>query len=118
MNIIIASTDTRRFIAALELALTSAALGKAPRLFLQGEAAALVALPLTAACDERRCAVGMPTLAQILEDVTEAGISLTVCQSGLLMAGLTPDQLWPDAQIGGLISFLAGPGSGQNPVIY
>lgn len=118
MNIIIASPVSGRFIAALELALTSAALGKAPRLFLQGEAAALVALPLSAACDERRSAVGMPTLAQILEDVADADISLTVCQSGLLIAGLTPDGLSPHAQIGGLISFLAGPGSGQNPVVF
>lgn len=118
MNIIIASADEGRFIAALEFALTSSALGKMPRIFLQGEAACLLALPLTAAPDAKRRAVGLPSLAEILEDVAEAEISLTICQSGMLIAGLTPDALWPRAQMGGLVSFLAGPGSGQNPVIY
>lgn len=118
MNIIIASVDTGRLIAALELALTSAALGKAPRLFLQGDAAALIALPLAAAQDDVRRTVGLPTLAEILDEIEAAHIPMTICQSGLLIAGLRPDALWPYANMGGLVSFLAGPGSGQNPVIY
>jgi predicted peroxiredoxin len=118
MNIIIASADTGRLIAALELALTSAALGKAPRLFLQGEAAALIALPLHAPQDAMRMPLGLPTLADILDELSAADIPMTVCQTGLLIAGLGPDAIWPHAQMGGLVSFLAGAGSGQNPVIY
>lgn len=118
MNIILASIDSGKLIAALELALAAAALGQSPRLFLQGEAASLIAMPLTADQDRQREAAGMPSLALILEEAAQMDVPIIACQTGLLMAGLTAEHIWPKAQMGGLISFLAGHTSQHHPVVY
>lgn len=103
-------------MAALELALVSAALGKAPRVFLQGEAAGLIALPVQGAADAARVAAGLPDLAAMLEEAAAMGILVTACQTGLLMAGRSAADIWPLAQIGGLVSFLSG--QDGTPVVY
>lgn len=118
MNIIVASKDSARLIAALELALTSAALGQSPRLFLQGEAAGLILLPLRAPQDAAREAAGLPSLALILAETAAMEVPIIVCQSGLLLSGHSPDDIWPDAQMGGLISFLTGVTAGTSPIVY
>lgn len=116
MNIIIASADHARLIAAMEMALASAALGKTPRLFLQGEAAGLMALPLAAPSDDARRAAGLPDLATIWEEVAAMEVPVIACQSGLLLAGLTMANLPSEAQAGGLISFLTS-GPDDNPTL-
>ena len=108
MNIIIASACPARLIAALELALATAALGRQPRLFLQAEAAGLIALPLTAPSDAARRSAGLPDLAAIWEEATAMAVPVIACQSGLALAGLTMADIPPEAQSGGLISFLTG----------
>lgn len=118
MDIILASAETGKFIAALEFAMAQMALGQQARLFLQGEAAALLALPIQAAHDAARIAAGFPDLAGILDEAAEMGLHLFVCQSGLFIAGLTPDKIWPKAEIGGLISFISTGPKGQMPLIF
>jgi predicted peroxiredoxin len=116
MKIIVASLDTAKLIAALELALSFSALGKSPEIFLQGEAAALIALPLCSDQDEKRRAHGLPDLAQILEEAAAMDVPIMACQSGLLLAGMSADTIWPQASLGGLIRFLSG--NDQPPIIY
>ncbi|HRE36668.1 MAG TPA: hypothetical protein PK217_16500, partial [Sphingopyxis terrae] len=54
LSIIVASCDGARFYAALETGIAAAALGRPARLFLQGEAAALLRTPVTFAGDGAR----------------------------------------------------------------
>ena len=118
IDLLLASTDSGKFIAALEFAMAQMALGKKARLFLQGEAAVLLQLPLSAPQDTARTAAGFPDLAGLLAEAADMGLSLIVCQSGLLIAGLTPDAIWPQAEISGLISFLASGSKAQAPLIF
>lgn len=118
MNIIIAAADHARLIAAMELALASAALGKAPRLFLQGDAARLIALPLAAPSDALRRGAGLPDLVTIWEEVVATEVPIIACQSALLLAGLTMADIPPEAQSGGLISFLTGGAPDHPMVVY
>lgn len=118
MNIIIASRDPVRLIAALEFALAHVALGKAPRVFLQGEAAGLIALPLTSPADAARRAAGLPDLALIWEEAAAMEVPLIACQSGLALCGLTIDHIPPEAQSGGLISFITASAPDAPTVVY
>lgn len=118
IDILLASTEAGKFIAALEFAMAHMALGHQARMFLQGEAAALLKLPLSAPNDTARTAAGFPDLAGIVAEAVDMGLSLIVCQSGLLMAGLTPDHIWQGAEIGGLISFIASGNKAQTPAIF
>lgn len=116
MKIIVASTNHAKLIAALELAMSLAALGQEPQLFLQGEAANLIALPLACTEDTKRSQHGLPNLAQILEEAAAMDIPITACQTGLLMASIASDAIWPQARIGGLIGFLSP--SDSAPIVY
>lgn len=108
MRIIVASAERLKLISALELALAGSALGRDVRLFLQGEAAALLALPLAHPSDEARVAVGLPDLATMLEEAAAMEVEIIACQTGLMLAGVAPDAIWQGAEMGGLIRFLSG----------
>src|SRR3546814_2731231 len=58
LNIIVAVAEGRRLYAALEAGMAAAALGRPVRIFLQGEAAALLRDPVCFAGDEARRAAG------------------------------------------------------------
>lgn len=118
LDILLASAEAGKFIAALEFAMAQMALGRSARLFLQGEAAALLKMPISAPSDAARMAAGFPDLLGILDEAAEMGLTLIACQSGLMIAGLSPDAIWPKAEIGGLISFLASSPTGQAPAIF
>lgn len=118
LDILLASTEAGKFIAALEFAMAHRALGHRVRLFLQGEAAALLKLPLSAPNDAARTAAGFPDLACILEEAADMGLTIIACQSGLMVAGLTPAAIWQGAEIGGLISFIASGDKGHAPVVF
>ena len=59
LNIIVAAAEGRRFCAALETAIAAAALGQHTRLFVQGDAAAMLRAPAGFAGDGARHAVGL-----------------------------------------------------------
>jgi predicted peroxiredoxin len=103
LTIIVAGGDEERFRSALEVAAANAAFDRTTRVFLQGAAASLLQR-LHAEAKEPH---GAPTLAQLLEETLALGASVTVCQSGLALAGMRADQLPDGVETGGLVELLA-----------
>jgi predicted peroxiredoxin len=110
LTIIVAGADEERFRSALEVAAANAALDGTTRVFLQGAAASLLQT-LAAEAGKPKDSEGAPTLAQLLEEALALGASVTVCQSGLALAGMRADQLPEGVETGGLVELLA---SGRN----
>lgn len=106
--LIVASRDAARFRSALEVAAAQAALGRPARLFLQADAVALLR-----SMDELPAPQGQPTLRQMLEETLALGATVTACQSGLALAGMTAADLPVDIETGGLVELLAGAGDDQ-----
>ena len=118
LNIIVAVAEGRRLYAALEAGMAMAALGRPVRIFLQGEAAALLRDPVPFAGDEARRAAGQPDLAWIVEEAIAMEIALFVCQSGMALVGMAATELVPHVRAGGLVSFLADIGAEDRLVVY
>ena len=118
LNTIVAAADPARLYAALETAMAAAALGRPARLFLQGEAVALLRAPVAFAGDAPRRAAGQLDLAGMVAEAAAMEVDLLVCQSGMALAGVTADQLAPQAKAAGLLSFLAGIGTDDRLVVY
>ena len=118
LNIIVAGPDGARFYAALETAMAAAALGKTVRLFLQGEAAALLREPVGYDGDAARWAAGQPGLAELVAEAAAAEIALFVCQSGMALVGLSAGELAPHARPSGLVSFLVGAEADDRLIVY
>ena len=118
LNIIVASADGQRFYAALEAAAASAALGRPARLFLQGEAAALLRVPVACEGDPARRAAGQPDLASLIAEAMAMDVRLIVCQSGMALTGMTASDLIPQIRAGGLVSFLADVRPGDHLLTY
>ena len=110
LTIIVAGADKERFRSALEVAAANSALDRTTRVFLQGAAASLLQLS-AAEVEEADGVVGVPTLMQLLVEALALGASVTVCQSGLALAGMRADQLPEGVETGGLVELLA---SGRN----
>lgn len=105
LTIIVAGADPCRFEAALELAAANAALGHRTRLFLQSNAVSL----LRRAAPRKGEMVPFPLLGEALA----LGASITLCQSGLALAGMTAEQLPDGIETGGLVGLLATRGEDQ-----
>lgn len=118
LNIVVAARDGARFYAALEIAMAAAALGKTVRLFLQGEAVALLRAPIAHDGDAARRAAGQPDLAGLVAEAAAMEIVPIVCQSGMALAGLTAGELPPHVRAGGLLSFLAEAGLEDQLTVY
>ena len=118
LSIIVASADGAHFYAALETAAAAAALGRPARIFLQGEAAALLRTPVSFDGDAARRAVGQPDLASLIAEAMAMDVRLIVCQSGMALAGMTASELVPQVRAGGLVSFLSEMGSDDRLVVY
>jgi predicted peroxiredoxin len=118
LNIIVALAEGARFYAALETAMAAVALGSHARIFLQGEAAALLRLPIGFAGDAARRAAGQPDLASMVEEAAMMGVGLFVCQSGMALAGLTAPDMPPHVRTAGLVSFLSGIEAGDRLIAY
>ena len=112
LAILLVSDDKARLRAALMLAHAEIALGGTAQLFLQGEAAAMLRLPITAPQDADWRKAGEPSLAMLLDEALADGVTLSLCQSGLAMAGMEVDALDPRIMLSGPIAFLAAAGSG------
>lgn len=88
LTLLVATADAERLHAALTYAAAGAAAGGSVRLHLHEGAVALLA-PLTPAPgDEARGAAGLPTLPQIFDEALALGVAVSVCQSGLALAGI------------------------------
>lgn len=118
LNIIVASAEGQRFYAALETAAAAAALGHAARIFLQGEAVALLRAPVALDWDAARRAAGQPDLVSLIAEAMAMDVRLIVCQSGMALAGMTMSDLVPQIRAGGLVSFLAEVGPDDRLLTY
>ena len=118
LNIIVAVAEGRRLYAALEAAMAMAALGRRVRVFLQGEAAALLRDPVSFAGDEARRAAGQPDLAWLVEEAIAMEVALFVCQSGMALVGMAATELVPHVRAGGLVSFLAEVAPDDRLIVY
>jgi len=107
LALLVVSADPSRLRAALTLARAEVALGSTASIFLQGEAAALLKAPITDPQDQAWLAVGEPSLAQLLDETLDDGIAISLCQSGLAMAGIDASDLDPRIVLTGPIAFLA-----------
>ena len=110
LALLVVSADAARLRAALILARAETALGGAARIFLQGEAVTLLRPPLSDPLDESWRAAGEPTLAELLEEALEDGVVITLCQSGLAMAGLDGSAIDARIDVTGPLAFLAHAG--------
>lgn len=118
LNLIVASAEGSRLYAALETAMAAAALGQPARLFLQGEAVALLRTPVGFAGDAARVAAGQPDLAQMITEAAAMDVAIIACQSGLALAGMTAGEMLPHVRAGGLVGFLAGAGEDDRLLAY
>lgn len=105
--LLIATTaDAERLRGALTLACAESAVGGKVRMFLQLDAVGLIAPPMIAPHDEAHAAAGLPRLCELFDDALDLGVAMTVCQSGLALAGLAADALDPRVTVGGPIALL------------
>lgn len=105
LTVIVAGTDRARLRAALSLAATQAALGARARLFLEGEAVAVVG-HIDAADDLRHVAAGLPALGELIDTGLALGVTITLCQSGIALAGIDLPALDTRLEAGGLTSIM------------
>ncbi len=107
LTIVLASPDQDRLRSALGMAATQAALGGPARLFLDGASVGLLVQPIAAPRDADHRTAGLPTLAELVETALTLGVSITLCQTGLALAGLAADRIDPRFAIGGMTMMLA-----------
>ena len=100
LTIIVAGSDPARFHASLEIAASNAALGRRTRLFLQSGAVSLLQPQADGRLD-------------LLGEAIALGASVTACQSGLALAGMSAEQLPEGVDTGGLVELLATRGDDQ-----
>lgn len=112
LTIIVAGNEPERFHAALSVAAANAAMDHRSRIFLQGEAAALLRCTEVEG-DALRSRHGVPTLSQLTEEARALGVEIIACQSGLVLAGLSADQLPDGVTTAGLVEILATRGDDQ-----
>lgn len=113
LTIVVVEAATVRLHAALSIAAASAATGAPTRLHLHGEAARLLAPPVTAGEDEGYAAAGLPTLAQLLDEALGLGVAVSACQTGLAMATIDAAALDARIEMGGLVGVMAALGDGR-----
>ncbi|HWJ70031.1 MAG TPA: peroxiredoxin [Sphingobium sp.] len=107
LAMIVAGADAARLHAALTLCRCEIALGGTAALFLQGAAVALLRPPIAAPQDPAWRAAGEPTLAALVAEALADGVAISLCQSGLALAGLTADDLCAGLHMTGPLAFLA-----------
>lgn len=107
LALLLVSADPARLRAALTLARAEIALGSSASIFLQGEAAVLLKPPIADPRDDAWVAAGEPSLAALLDEALDDGVAISLCQSGLAMAGIEASALDPRIALTGPIAFLA-----------
>ncbi|MET0363892.1 MAG: peroxiredoxin [Sphingobium sp.] len=116
--LLIATTeDAERLRGGLTVACAEAALGGSVRLFLQLDAVAVLRPPLFAPRDGAHAAMGLPTLAALLDDALDLGVAVIACQSGLALAGMTAEALDPRIEMSGPVGVLASSDAEERTVL-
>ncbi|MBT2186657.1 DsrE family protein [Sphingobium nicotianae] len=110
LALVLVSADPVRLRAALAFARAEVALGSEARIFLQGEAAALLRPPISAPQDAAWRAAGEPGLADLLDEALDDGVAISLCQSGLALAGFDASGLDRRIELSGPVAFLAAAG--------
>ncbi len=110
LTILVAAGDAERLNAALSYAAAGAASGMAVRVHLHEGAVALLRTPIEAEGDAARRQAGLPGLAQMIEEALSLGVTMSVCQSGLALAGLDLTRLDPRIEPAGPVAMLTGLG--------
>jgi len=113
LTILVVTADAERLHAAFTFAAAAAAGGASARVHLHETAVRLLAGPLTAANDEARGRAGLPTLAQIFDEAGALGVRISVCQSGLALAGLTLEGIDPRIEASGPLGLFGSLGTDQ-----
>jgi len=108
LSIVVAGADPARLHAALSMAAAWTALERPARIFLQAEAAGLLS-----GLDDHASGEGQPSLGELLTESLELGVSVTACQTGLALCGLSAEGLPKGVETGGLVGFLAERGDDQ-----
>lgn len=117
LTIIVADISSERFRAALNLALATVALGGSARVFLDGEAVAILRQPIAGWEDDRYEEAGLPALPALCAEALDAGVRLILCQSGMAMTGAEPRDYDARVQYGGMVSLLADLGEDRLVVV-
>ncbi|HEY1124216.1 MAG TPA: peroxiredoxin [Sphingobium sp.] len=107
LALLLVSADPARLRAALTLGRAEIALGSEASIFMQGEAAALLKPPIADPRDDAWVAAGEPALGQLLDEALDDGVAVSLCQSGLAVAGIGAGMLDPRITLTGPIAFLA-----------
>lgn len=110
LTLLVATADAERLHAALTYAAAGAAAGGAVKLHVHEGAVALLAPLEPAPGDGARAGAGLPTLPQIFEEALALGVAVSVCQSGLSLAGLDLSQLDPRIEAQGPVGLLGALG--------
>lgn len=106
LRIIVATADAERLRGALIVASAHTALGGTAALFLQLDAVGLLRAPIVAPQDEAHRAAGLPDLAAVLAEAQALGVTISACQSGLALCGMTAEDLPQSVDVGGPVGFL------------
>lgn len=115
LTIVVADADAARLRTALGLVAAQAALGGAAGVFLDSAAVALLQSPDSA--DACYHAAGLPTRAELIATALDLGVALTLCQSGIALAGIDLATLDPRIAAGGLTAILATLGEDRLVVV-
>jgi predicted peroxiredoxin len=107
LKIVLLTPDAERFRGALALAAAHVALGNEAEIFFQMDAAALLA-DASAPRDAAHTAAGMPTLAMLMEEALDLGVTFTACQSGLTLSAIDAATLDSRIGVSGTVAFLHG----------
>ena len=108
LSIVVSGPDPSRLHAALSMAAAWAALERPARIFLQAEAAGLLAR-----LDDEAGGGGQPSLRELLTESLALGVTVIACQTGLALSGLSAESLPEGVETGGLVGFLAERGEDQ-----
>lgn len=106
LAIVVAGSEHERLRTALIMATAHSALGGTASLFLQGDAIALLRVPISDPDGDRQSKAGLPTLAQLYEEACALGVKFSACQSSLALLEVTAEQFDQRIQWGGMIGFL------------
>lgn len=107
LALLLVSADPARLRAGLTIGRAEIALGGTASIFLQGEAAGVLKPPIADPRDAAWTAAGEPTLAALLDEALDDGVAVSLCQSGLAMAGIDAAKLDPRIALTGPIAFLS-----------
>lgn len=110
LTIIVAAPAPERFRTALSIAAAHAALGGRVRVFCQGEAVAVLRLPIRGSRDDAHGDAGLPVLSTLFEEALGLGVVVIACQSGLQLTATDPASLDRRIGFGGLVGLLQGLG--------